>query len=46
MDPKRRKEEAWSDDPEEEVPDEEPVYRDGSLMNECWAAETASDSHS
>ncbi len=43
-DPKLRpkKEQEWADrdpDPDEEQEEREPVYRDGSVQHECWAAD-------
>ena len=39
MEPKYRQEQEWADrieDPDEAA-DDETVYRDGSIQNECWA---------
>ena len=41
MEPKEKRAEEWTDDlpdEENEAPEnDEQVYRDGSLKNECWA---------
>ncbi len=41
MDPKEKRSQEWSDEipDEEEQEESEPVYRDGSAKNECWAEE-------
>ena len=44
IDPKKeQKEQAWGDrtqDSEDDAPEYEPSYRDGSAVNECWASES------